>query len=181
MERGERRCSSAAGRRPPGPGRPGPQSRGLSESGWARPPLAPPPPPHLGPRQRRGRHGPAQEGGGEQHELDALRPGQRHGALATGERGRGSQPPEPRLIRRDTRAPTLHFRARGLFKAGDTPLRAAGTASSPPAPSGGPAGRCGRSWAASARSATPGWARTARGRRSGRGARGTAARPAARR
>lgn len=60
-------------------------------------------------------------------------------------------------------------------------LRAAGTASSPTEPSGGPGARCGRSWAASARSGRPGWARTARGRPSGRGARGTASLLAVRR
>lgn len=57
--------------------------------------------------------------------------------------------------------------------------RAAGTASSRTAPSGGPGGRCGRSWAASARSGRRARARRARGRRSGSGARGSAAPPAA--
>ncbi|KAF5912422.1 hypothetical protein HPG69_004092, partial [Diceros bicornis minor] len=44
----------------------------------------------LGPGQRRGRHGPAQEGGREEHELDALQPGQHRGALAARKRRRGS-------------------------------------------------------------------------------------------
>lgn len=109
---------------PAGPRRPGPQSSGLV-SGPARPPAylplplstppRPVPPPHLGPRQRRGRHGPAQEGGGEQRELGALQPGQRHGALATRKCDRQRQPPKPRLIRRDPQASRFHFRARDLF------------------------------------------------------------------
>lgn len=169
---------------------PGPASRASTPAPPRLPDPTAGPAPHLGPGQRRGRHGPAQEGGGEEQELEALQPGQRHGTPATRKGRRGSQPPKPRLIRRDPRARRRHFRHGALFtEAGggvggegrrEAPFRAAGTASSPRAPSGGPAGRCGRSWAASARSGRPGWARTARGRRSGRGARGTASRPAAR-
>lgn len=47
------------------------------------PKAGPPPQPHLGPGQRRGRQSPAQEGGREEHELKSLQPGQRHGAQAT--------------------------------------------------------------------------------------------------
>lgn len=62
---------------------------GASVLGPARPPPARPdptaglaPPPHLGPGQRRGRQSPAQEGSGEERELDALQAVQRHGSLA---------------------------------------------------------------------------------------------------
>lgn len=84
------------------------------------PPPRPPAPkagpaPHLGPGQRRGRHGPTQEGGREKQQLEALQPGQRHGAPATRKRRRGSQPPKPRLIRRDPRARRRHFRHWALF------------------------------------------------------------------
>lgn len=166
--RSEEQRSSPAGPAPPGrrrlpPPHPSPPAR---------------PAPHLGPGQRRGRHGPAQKGGREQQELEALRPEQRHGAPASRKRGRGSNRPSP------ASSGTTHERqtslpARGFIHGSGGRPRAGGTASSPRAPSGGPGGRCGRSSAASARSGRPGWARTARGRRSGRGARGTASRPAA--